>query len=97
MVKGAVVKLAEPVVFGDVRGAELVSELENAVRTRFRGVKVVLGAFKRGELFDRKVFRELFDGEAGKIVRHSMCFLSAGRSPFIMLVFAADCSSFVGW
>ncbi len=97
MVKGAVVKLAEPVVFGDVRGAELVSELENAVRTRFRGVKVVLGAFKRGELFDRKVFRELFDREAGKIVRHSMRFLSADCSPFILFVLVADGSSFMDW
>ena len=49
------------------------------------------------ELFDRKVFRELFDREAGKIVRHSMCFSSADRSPFILLVLAVDRSSFMDW
>src|SRR6266404_3814415 len=97
VVKGAVVELAVPMVFEDVLGAELISEPENAVRTRFRGIKVVLGAFEGSKLFDREVFGELFDREAGKIVRHSMCFLSADRPPFIFLVLIADCSSSVDW
>jgi len=97
VVEGAVVELAEPAVFGDVCRTELVSESENAVRTRFRGIKVILGVFEWGELFDRKVFRELFDREAGKIVRHLMCFSSAGPLPFIFFILTADCSSFVDW
>ncbi len=74
MVKGAVVKLAIPAVFEDVLGVEFVPETEDTVRMGLRGVKVVLGTFEGGELFDRKVFREAFDREAGKIVGHSMCF-----------------------
>ncbi len=97
MVEGAVVKLAIPAVFGDMHRTELVSEPEDAVRTRFRGIKVVLGTFERGELFDREVFRELFDREAGKIVRHSIRFLDADCSPFISFIFAADCSSLMDW
>ena len=97
MVEGTVVELAIPVVFEDVLGAELVTEVEDAVRTGFRGVEIVLGTFEGSELFDRKVFRELFDREAGKIVRHSMCFLSVDHSPFISFVRVADCSSLVDW
>jgi len=97
VVKGAVVELAVPAVFEDVLGAKLIPEAEDAVRTRFRGVKVVLGTFEGSELFDRKVFRELFDGEVGKIVRHSMCFSSADRSPFILPISLADCSCFMDW
>jgi len=97
VVEGAVVKLAIPAVFGDVHRTELVSKLENAVRTRFRGIKVVLGTFERGELFDREVFWELFDREAGKIVRHSILSLSADRPPFIPVVPVADCFSFMDW
>jgi len=97
VVEGAVVKLAVPAVFKDVLGAELVLETEDAVRTRFGGVKVILGSFEGSELFNRKVFRELFDREAGKIVRHSIHFLSADRSPFILLIFVADCLSFMDW
>ena len=97
MVEGAVVKLAVPAVFKDMRGAELIAEVKDAVRTGFRGVKVVLGAFERGELFNRKVFRELFDREAREIVRHSMCFSSADRSPFILPISLADCSCFMDW
>ena len=74
MVKGAVVELAIPAMLKDVLGAELIPEAEDAVSVRFGGVKVVLRAFEGSELFDRKVFRELFDREAGKIVRHSMYF-----------------------
>ncbi len=74
VVKGAVVQLAVPVVLGDVLGAELVAEAEDTVRTGLRGVKVVLGAFEGSELFDRKVLREAFDREAGKIIGHLMCF-----------------------
>ncbi len=70
--KGAVVELAVPTVFEDVLGVEFVPEAEDTVRAGFRGVKIVLRALERGELFDGKVLRELFDREAGKIVRHSM-------------------------
>ena len=95
--KGAVVELAVPMVFKDMLGAELILEMEDAVRMGLGGIKVVLGAFEGSKLFDREVFGELFDREAGKIVRHSMCFLSADRPPFIFLVLIADCSSFVDW
>ena len=97
MVEGTVVELAVPAVFKDVLRTELVSEAEDAVRVGFRGIEIVLRAFEGSELFDRKVFRELFDREAGKIVRHSMCFLSADCSPFILFILIADCSSFVDW
>jgi len=97
MVEGTVVEFAVPAVFRDVRGAELILETEDAIRAGFRGVEVVLGTFEGSELFDRKVFRELFDREAGKIVRHSMCFSSADRFPFISFTLVADCSSFVDW
>jgi len=90
VVKGTVVELAVPAVFKDVFRAELVPETEDAVRTGFRGVEIVLGTFEGSELFNRKVFRELFDREAGKIGRHSMCFSSPDRVPFIPLVFTAD-------
>ncbi len=95
--EGTVVKLAVPAVFKDVCGAELILETEDAIRTGFRGVKIVLGTFEGSELLDRKVFRELFDGEAGKIVRHSMCFSSADCLPFMLSSLIADCSSFVDW
>ena len=97
MVKGAIVKLAIPAMFEDVFGAELIAETEDAVRTGFGGIKVVLGTFEGSKLFDRKVFRELFDREAGKIVRHSICFSSADHSPFIPLTLIADCTCFMGW
>src|SRR6266404_8648736 len=92
MVEGAVVELAVPAVFIDVLGAKLVSEAEDAVRTRFRGVKVVLGMFEGSELFGRKVFREAFDWKAGRIVGHSMCFWSADCVPFNSFLPVADCS-----
>ena len=76
---------------------EFVAEVEDAVGAGFGGVKVVLGAFERGELFNRKVFRELFDREAREIVRHSMCFSSADRPPFNSLIPVADCSFLVDW
>ena len=72
MVKGAVVKFAVPVVFEDVFQAKLVPESEDAVRTRFRGIEVVLRAFEWGKLFSREVFWEAFDREVGKIVGHLM-------------------------
>ncbi len=97
MVKGAVVELAVPMVFKDMLGAELILEMEDAVRMGLGGIKVVLGTFEGSELFDRKVFRELFDREAGKIVRHSMCFSSEDCPPFILFVLVADCSSFADW
>ncbi len=46
MVEGAVVELAIPAMFEDMLGAELIPEMEDAVRTGFRGVKVVLGTFE---------------------------------------------------
>ena len=97
MVKGAVVELAIPAVFEDVLGAKLISEAEDTVSAGFGGVKVVLGSFEGSELFDRKVLRELFDREVGKIVRHSILFPSAGRPSFILFVPVADCSSIKDW
>ncbi len=46
--------------------------MEDTKRAGFSRVEVVLGAFERSELFDRKVFREVFDREVGKIIGHSM-------------------------
>ncbi len=97
VVKGAVVELAVPVVFEDVFGVELVSEAEDTVSARLGGIRVILGTFEGSELFDRKVLRELFDKEVGKIVRHLMCFWRVDRVPFNPVSFIADCSSSVGW
>ena len=97
MVKGAVVKFAVPVVFEDVFQAKLVPESEDAVRTGFRGIEIVLGMFEGSELFDRKVFREAFDRETGKIVGHLMCSWSVDRIPFNSFCFIADCSFSVDW
>ena len=90
MMEGAVVKLAVPVVFGDVRRTELIPESENAVRTRLSGIKVILGTFEGSKLVDGKVLWELFDREAGKIVRHSMCLWAVGCAPFNSFAFTAD-------
>jgi len=97
MVKGAIVELAVPVMLKDVLGVEFVSKPEDTVRTGFRGIKVILGVFEGSELFDRKVLREAFDREAGKIVGHSIQLWSVGRAPFISFVFVADCSFPVDW
>ncbi len=53
-------------------GSEFVLEVENAVGVGFRGVEVIVGMFEGGEVFNREVFWELFDREAGKIVGHSI-------------------------
>ena len=53
-------------------GSKFVLEVEDAVGVGFRGVEVIVGTFERGEVFNREVFWELFDREAGKIVGHSM-------------------------
>ncbi len=53
-------------------GSEFVSEAEDAMGAGFRGIEVVVRTLKGGEVFDGKVFGELFDREAGKIVGHSM-------------------------
>jgi len=90
VVEGTVIELAVPAVFEDVLRTELVSEAEDAIRAGFRGVEIVLRAFEGSELFDRKVFRELFDREAGKIVRHSIHFLSADCLPFMLFIPVAD-------
>ncbi len=97
MVEGAVVKLAVPVVFKDVLGAELVPESEDAIRMGFRGVKIILGTFEGSELLDRKVFRETFDREVGKIVGHLMQLWSMDCVPFNPFVLVADCSSPADW
>ncbi len=97
MVKGTVVELAVPAVFEDVLRIELVSEAEDTVRAGFRGVEIVLRALEGSELFNRKVFRELFNGEAGKFVRHLMCFSSVDCFSFMPLIFVADCSFVVDW
>ncbi len=90
MVEGTVVELAVPAVFEDVLRTELVPEAEDAIRARFRGVEIVLRTFEGSELFDRKVLRELFDREAGKIVRHSIRFSSADCLPFMLFIPVAD-------
>jgi len=90
VVKGAVVELAVPAVFEDVFGTELISETEDAIRARFRGVEIVLRTFEGSELFNRKVLRELFNREAGKIVRHSIHFSSADCLPFMLFIPVAD-------
>jgi len=97
VVEGTIVELAVPAVFKDVHGAKLISEVEDAIRTGFRGVEIVLGTFEGSELFNRKVFRELFDREAGKIIRHSIRFSSADCSPFIPFALIADCTRFMDW
>ncbi len=53
-------------------GSKFVSEAEDAVRAGFGGVEVVVGAFEGSEVFDGKIFGELFNREAGKIVGHSI-------------------------
>ncbi len=53
-------------------GPEFIPEAKDAVQVGFRGVEVVIGLFKWGEVFDREVFWELFDREAGKIIGHSI-------------------------
>jgi len=55
-----------------VVGSKFVTEAEDAVRARFGGVEVVLGAFEGGKVFDGEVFRKAFDRKAGKIVGHSI-------------------------
>jgi len=97
VVKGAVVEFTVPAMFEDMFRAELVPEAEDAVRARLRGVEVVFGMFEGSELFNRKVFRELFDGEVGKIVRHSMGFWSVGCVSFNPFVLVANCSLLVDW
>ncbi len=97
MVKGAVVEFTVPAVLEDVFGVKLVPEMEDTVSMGFGGIEVVLGTFEGSELFDRKVFRELFDGEAGKIVRHLIRFWSADRAPFNPFIPVADCSLSMDW
>ena len=53
-------------------GSKFVSEAEDAVRAGFGGVEVVFRTFERSEFFKGEVFWEAFDGEAGKIVGHSI-------------------------
>ncbi len=47
-------------------------EVEDAVGAGFGGVKVVFRSFEGCKVFDREVTWEAFDGEAGKIVGHSI-------------------------
>ena len=90
MMKGAIVKFAIPAVFEDMLQAKLVLESKDAVRMRFRGIKVVLGTFEGSELFDRKVLREAFDREVGKIVGHSMGFWRLAQRVLIRVGMGAD-------
>ncbi len=53
-------------------GPEFVAEAEDAVRARFGGVEIVFGTFEGSEIFSGEVFWEAFDGEARKIVGHSI-------------------------
>jgi len=55
-----------------VVGPKFVSEAEDAMGVGFGGVEVVVGAFEGSEVFNGKVFGELFDRKAGKIVGHSI-------------------------
>jgi len=71
--------------------------VEDTVSARLGGIEVILGTFEGSKLFDRKVLRELFDREAGKIVRHSIGFWSVDCVPFNPFVPVADCSPFVNW
>ncbi len=70
--------------------AELVAEVEDAVRMRFGGVEVVFGEFEGGKLFDGEVFWELFDREARKAVRHSIETLGLTCRAFILVRGVAD-------
>ena len=95
--KGAVVEFTVPTMLEYVLGVEFVPEAEDTVRMGFGGVKIVLGTFEGSELFNRKVFREVFDREAGKIIGHSMCSWSVDCVPFNSFILVADCSPFVYW
>ena len=64
-------------------GSEFVPEVEDAVRVGFRGVEVVVGTFEGSEAFNREVFGELFNREAGKIVGHSIESLEGVLRVFI--------------
>jgi len=90
VVEWAIAKLAVPVMVEDVFGVKLVMEAEDAEGVGFSGVKVVFGAFEGSKLFNRKVFREAFDSEAGKIVGHSIQLWSVGRPSFKHWIFVAD-------
>jgi len=68
VVKGAIVEFTVPVVLEDVFGVELIPEMEDTVSMGFGGIEVVLGTFEGIELIDRKVLRELFNREAGRIL-----------------------------
>ena len=56
----------------------------------FGGVKVVLGTFEWGKLFNGEVAWKAFDREAGKIVGHSIQLWGASRSVLILVEWAAD-------
>ena len=71
-------------------GAELVSEVEDAMGVGFGGVEVVLGAFEGSEVFDREVFRKAFDRKAGKIIGHSIGSWGFARRVFICVWGSAD-------
>ena len=64
-------------------GPELVAEAEDAVRARFGGVEVVLGAFEGSKIFDGEVLWKAFDRKAGKIVGHSIEILGSVLRAFI--------------
>ncbi len=53
-------------------GSEFITEAEDAVRVRFRGIEVVVGAFEGSEAFDGEILWKAVDRKAGKIVGHSI-------------------------
>ena len=90
MVVGAVVKLAEAAMVKGVRGADLVTEMEVTERLWLGGVEVEFGSFEWGKFFDREVFWQTFDGEAGKITGHLMRSLGIPWGVFICTWRIAD-------
>ncbi len=88
--EGTVVKFTVPVVIQDVLQVELIAEVEDTVGMGFRGVEVVFGAFKQGEVFNGEVFWKAFDREVGEIVGHSMGFWRLAQRVLIHTGSAAD-------
>ncbi len=53
-------------------GSKFVSETEDAVGARFKGVEVVVRTFEGSKVFVGEVFRELFNRKMGEIIGHSI-------------------------
>ncbi len=52
--------------------SKFIPEAEDAMRSGFRGVEIVVGPFEWCEVFNGEIFWKLFNREAGKIVGHSI-------------------------